>query len=89
MAAAVALYEGQPVVSVAAVDRYIAEDAIELIEIDYDPLPHVSDVISAMADAPVLHPDILPSNLLAANPWARATPRRGSPRPMSSIGDRF
>ena len=89
MAAAVALYEGQPVVSVAAVDRYIAEDAIELIEIDYDPLPHVSDVISAMADAPVLHPDILPSNLLAANAVGAGDAEARLAEADVVIGDRF
>ena len=39
-----ATYEGQPVVSVAATTRHVAEDALDLIEIDYEPLPHVSDV---------------------------------------------
>jgi carbon-monoxide dehydrogenase large subunit len=63
-----ATYEGQPVVSVVATSRHLAEDAIELIVIDYEPLPHVSDVASALAPgAPVIHPEILDSNLLVAN----------------------
>jgi aerobic carbon-monoxide dehydrogenase large subunit len=67
-----ATYEGQPVVSVAATSRHVAEDALELIDIDYEPLPHVSDVISAMAPgAPVIHPRTLDSNLLVSNPQGR------------------
>jgi carbon-monoxide dehydrogenase large subunit len=67
-----ATYEGQPVVSVVAASRHVAEDALELIEIDYEPLPHVSDVISAMAPgAPVIHPATLDSNLLVSNPQGR------------------
>ena len=34
MAHEVARYEGEPVVAVAAVDRYVAEDALELIDVD-------------------------------------------------------
>ena len=57
LAQEIATYEGQPVVSVVAISRHVAEDALELIEIDYEPLPHVSDVMSAMAPgAPVIHP---------------------------------
>ncbi|HEY2127865.1 MAG TPA: xanthine dehydrogenase family protein molybdopterin-binding subunit [Streptosporangiaceae bacterium] len=64
-----ATYEGQPVVSVAATSRHVAEDALELIEIDYKPLPHVCDVMSALAPgAPVIHPGSLESNLLVSNP---------------------
>jgi aerobic carbon-monoxide dehydrogenase large subunit len=67
-----ATYEGQPVVSVAATSRHIAEDALELIEIEYEPLPHVSDVMSALAPgAPVIHPESLESNLLVSNPQGR------------------
>ncbi|WP_106475894.1 xanthine dehydrogenase family protein molybdopterin-binding subunit [Phytohalomonas tamaricis] len=63
-----ATYEGQPVVSVVAVSRALAEDAIELIEIEYEPLPHVSDAIAALEEgAPLLHPQSLASNLLASN----------------------
>jgi carbon-monoxide dehydrogenase large subunit len=68
LAQGVATYEGQPVVSVAARSRHIAEDAIELIEIDYEPLGAVSDVISALEPAAtVIHPGVLDSNLLVAN----------------------
>jgi carbon-monoxide dehydrogenase large subunit len=67
-----ATYEGQPVVSVAATSRHVAEDALELIEIEYEPLPHVSDVTSALAPgAPVIHPGSLDSNLLVSNPQGR------------------
>jgi carbon-monoxide dehydrogenase large subunit len=69
LASGVATYEGQPVVSVAAISRHVAEDALDLIEIEYEPLPHVSDVISALAPgAPVIHPEVLESNLLVSNP---------------------
>jgi carbon-monoxide dehydrogenase large subunit len=64
-----ATYEGQPVVSVAARSRHIAEDAVELINIEYEPLPHISNVVAALAsDAYVIHPDELESNLLVSNP---------------------
>jgi carbon-monoxide dehydrogenase large subunit len=75
MATDVAVFEGHPVVSVAAVSRQVAEDAIALIDVDYDPLPHVFDVESAMEPgAPVLHPHVLPSNLLAVNPMGGGDP---------------
>jgi carbon-monoxide dehydrogenase large subunit len=43
---------------VIAEDRYIARDALELIEVDYDPLPVVYDAKKALdADAPVIRDD--------------------------------
>jgi carbon-monoxide dehydrogenase large subunit len=64
-----ASYEGQPVVSVAATSRAVAEDAVDLIDVVYEPLPHVSDVSSALADgAPLIQPDVLDTNLLVSNP---------------------
>ncbi|MFN8543399.1 MAG: xanthine dehydrogenase family protein molybdopterin-binding subunit [Candidatus Binatia bacterium] len=36
-------YAGEPVAAVAATSRYVAEDALELIVVDYDPLPAVVD----------------------------------------------
>src|ERR1700751_3550789 len=49
-------YVGEPVAVVVAADRYRAEDALELIEVRYRPLPAVVDPVAATApDAPVLH----------------------------------
>ena len=63
-----ALHEGQPIVSVAATSRAIAEDAIELINIEYEPLPCITDTARTIEpDAPVLHPECLKSNILAEN----------------------
>ncbi len=63
-----ALFEGQPVVSVVATSRALAEDALELIEVDYEPLPHLSETLAALEpDAPVLHPEVKQDNLLTRN----------------------
>lgn len=49
-------YEGDPIVAVAADTKDIAKTALDLIEVDYEPLPIVSDPILALTpDAPVLH----------------------------------
>jgi carbon-monoxide dehydrogenase large subunit len=57
-------YAGEAVAAVAAVDRYIAEDALALIEVEYEPLPAVTDPFAALRpDAPKVH-DNLPSNLV-------------------------
>ena len=51
-------YLGDGVALVAAVSKEIAEQAISLIEVEYEPLPIVSDPEEAMKpDAPVLHDD--------------------------------
>jgi len=51
------LYEGHAVAAVAATTRAIAEAALALIEVDYEPLPHVMDPEAACrGDAPILHP---------------------------------
>ncbi|MBI2986387.1 MAG: xanthine dehydrogenase family protein molybdopterin-binding subunit [Deltaproteobacteria bacterium] len=48
-------YVGEPVAAVVAADRYIAEDALDLIEVEYDPLPAVTDVEEAIKPgAPLL-----------------------------------
>ncbi|MFI5267341.1 MAG: xanthine dehydrogenase family protein molybdopterin-binding subunit, partial [Chloroflexota bacterium] len=49
---------GDPVAAIAAVDRETAEEALRLIEVEYEELPAVFDPVDAMAvGAPVLHPD--------------------------------
>jgi len=59
MARGKALYEGHAVAAVAAVSPAIATEALELIEVEYEVLPHVIDVEEAMADgAALLHEDL-------------------------------
>ena len=51
-------FVGEPVAAVAATSRYVAEDAIELINVDYDPLPPVVDAFkAAQADGPLVFED--------------------------------
>jgi carbon-monoxide dehydrogenase large subunit len=51
-------YVGQPVALVVATNRYLAEDAAPLVEIDYEPLPPITDHLAAMTpDAPLLYPE--------------------------------
>jgi len=47
---------GQPVAGIAAIDAHVAQAALALIEVDYEPLTPVLDIAAAMApDAPILH----------------------------------
>ena len=51
-----ARFVGEPVAVVVATDRYLAEDAAELVQVGYEPLPSVTDTAQALRDsAPLLH----------------------------------
>lgn len=78
---------GQPVAAVAAIDVHVAEAALALIEVDYEPLPPVVDIAAAMAaDAPVLHDHVFtrgveprprsPSNICSRTVIARGDAAR-------------
>jgi len=69
-----ALYDGHAVAAVAATSALAAKDAIKLIEVEYELLPHVTDVDEAMKpDAPVIRegaqdhsvPEGLPPNIVS------------------------
>mgnify|MGYP000405687545 CR=1 FL=1 len=47
MARTKALYDGHAVAAVAAIDEKTARDALKLIDVDYEVLPHVVDVDEA------------------------------------------
>ncbi|MPZ99541.1 MAG: molybdopterin-dependent oxidoreductase [Dehalococcoidia bacterium] len=54
-----ALYHGHAIAAVAASDQHVAEDALALIEVEYEVLPAVIDVREAMLDtAPILHEEL-------------------------------
>ncbi|HTS29309.1 MAG TPA: xanthine dehydrogenase family protein molybdopterin-binding subunit [Bryobacteraceae bacterium] len=51
-------YVGHPVAVVVATDRYLAADAADLVEVDYEPMPAVADPEKAIAPgAPAVHPE--------------------------------
>jgi CO/xanthine dehydrogenase Mo-binding subunit len=59
MAREKALYHGHAVAAVAATTEAVAAQALALIDVDYEVLPHVIDVADAMAPgAPLLHDDM-------------------------------
>jgi 2-furoyl-CoA dehydrogenase large subunit len=67
-------YVGEPVAVAIAADRYLAEDALDLIEVAYRPLPVVVDPMSALAkDAPLLHPAV-GSNLVSERAFTYGDP---------------
>ena len=50
-------FVGHPIAAVVATDRYIAQDAVSLINIDYEELPPVVDVEAAANGGPVIYED--------------------------------
>src|SRR6266851_3776255 len=57
-------YVGEPIAAIAAIDRATAEDALDCIHVEYEPLPAVVDPEAAIApEAPVLY-DELCSNVV-------------------------
>src|SRR5437773_2926274 len=58
-------FVGEPVAAVIADDAYRAWDALDLIRVEYEPMPAVVDVDAALSpDAPVVH-DEIGSNVVA------------------------
>src|SRR5215468_5219946 len=60
-------FVGEAVAAVAAVDRYTAEDATALIDVEYEPLPVVTDPFEAMKPTTAKLHDPLPSTLAHEN----------------------
>ncbi|WP_319429857.1 xanthine dehydrogenase family protein molybdopterin-binding subunit [Mycobacterium sp. RTGN5] len=64
-------FVGDPVAIVIAENRYLAEDAIELVDVDYDPLPAIADFTQAVNSDAVVHeayPDNVAGGLGGAPP---------------------
>ncbi|MGC9349601.1 MAG: xanthine dehydrogenase family protein molybdopterin-binding subunit [Anaerolineae bacterium] len=82
------LYVGHPIAAVAARTEVIADQALELIEVEYEILPPVVDLETAMADdAPLLHPEMrtrslageseAPSNIASYFEQLKGDPEQG------------
>jgi len=69
-------YVGEPLAVVVASDRYLAEDALELIDVDYAPLPAIIDPLAALdATQPPLH-EGLESNIASDRSFRYGDPAR-------------
>jgi xanthine dehydrogenase molybdenum-binding subunit len=78
---------GQPVAAVAAVDRHIAEDALDLIDIEWEELPFVLDPIEARNPA---SPSIWPEGNVALDAQNRPEPMGGQTgNPTAESADRL
>ena len=72
------LYQGEPILAVAAVDEFTAAEAIEKIRIDFDPLPFVIDPLDTLRPGG-------PNPRTEGNIWVSAPPPAATPgsRPPS------
>jgi CO/xanthine dehydrogenase Mo-binding subunit len=89
LADGVVRFIGEKVAAVAAVTRLAAEQALELIEIEYEEIEPLLDPVAALSpDAPVLHPDLLTykglpvpldsvSNVVAYLKWGKGDVEEG------------
>jgi CO/xanthine dehydrogenase Mo-binding subunit len=69
MAGDTALYDGHAVAAVAATSGKAAREALKLIKVDYEVLPHVTDVDAALSPtAPVLHSGRADESVPAGSP---------------------
>jgi len=69
-------YVGEPVAVVIASDRYLAEDALELIDVNYEPLPTIVDPLAALdSELPPLHGG-LGSNVASDRSFRYGDPER-------------
>ncbi|MGD9536032.1 MAG: xanthine dehydrogenase family protein molybdopterin-binding subunit [Alphaproteobacteria bacterium] len=57
-------FHGEPVAAVVARDKYTAEDAAELVQVEYDPLPYIGDPEKALADTSLRVHDEWPDNII-------------------------
>ena len=82
-------FVGEPVVAIVAESRYLAEDAVELIDIDFEPLPVAVDPEEAVADdAPLLH-EQAGTNVLLAREFKRGEPESALAAAAVRVKGRF
>jgi len=82
-------YVGEPVVAVVAESRYLAEDGVELVAIDFEPLPMAVDPeMAARTDAPLLHEEAR-SNVIVAREFKRGDVDAALAGAAVKVGGRF
>ncbi|MFG3137135.1 xanthine dehydrogenase family protein molybdopterin-binding subunit [Streptomyces sp. NPDC048211] len=83
------LYVGQPVAVVLAENRYLAEDALELIDVRYAPQPVLVDPEQALADDAVRLHDDLPDNTAVAVATRVGDPEAAFAGAHAVVSERF
>lgn len=82
------LYHGHAIAAVAADSIHIAQQAVELIEVEYEVLPAVQEVLAAMRpDAPVLNSDVRTKGFVAGSPGSADQPTNVASRLFFEQGD--
>src|SRR3989441_9537327 len=74
------LYQGEPVLAVAAVDELTAVEAIERIEIQWEPLPFSVDPVASLLPGAM-------NARIEGNVWVRPAPTPGQPPPLPEVQD--
>ena len=82
-------YVGEPVAFVVAENRYVAEDALELLEVAYEPLPTVADARTAVERAaPMLH-EAIDGNVVATLDTRRGDAEAALAAAHTRVRERF
>jgi 2-furoyl-CoA dehydrogenase large subunit len=79
-------YVGEPVALVAAVDRYVAEDALELIEVEYEPLTAIVDPVAALDNSATLLHEAVGANLVHHRTFRYGDPDRAFDEAKTVVG---
>jgi carbon-monoxide dehydrogenase large subunit len=80
-------FVGEPVAVVIAEDRYVAEDIMGLVDIEYEPLPAVVDPEEAMKDgAPLVHHD---TNVVDTLTYELGDPKGGMANAPHTLSERL
>ena len=72
------MYQGEPVLAVAAIDEVTAANAIESIEIDWEPLPFNVDPLDSLRPG-------RPNARVEGNVWVRPPAQQGQPAPLPEV----
>jgi carbon-monoxide dehydrogenase large subunit len=81
-------YVGEPIVAIVAESRYLAEDAAELVAIDFEPLPVVTDPVEATRAGTLLH-DEAGTNVVVAREFKRGDVDAAFAAAPVRVGARF
>lgn len=81
------LYKGHAVAAVAADSIHIAQEALSLIDVEYEELPPVMEVLGAMkSDAPVLNDDVRTKSFASGSPGSSEQPTNVAARILFEQG---